>query len=109
MSDRKTPARKKSKGQSTKSPKKTHKATHAGKQPKSDTYTAIANALGAATSEELSALQSSLLKGNNNVAGIPLSPFDAGYLAAQLVAYHKKRKSRKRPKIYLELFFVDEE
>jgi hypothetical protein len=99
----------KSKRKIAKSPKKPRKVVRTRKQPKATDYTAIAKALEAATSEELSALQSSLLKGKNHVAGIPLSPFDAGYLAAQLVASQKKRKSRHRPKIYVEVFFVDRE
>jgi hypothetical protein len=107
MSDKNVRTPKKSKRQSAKSTKKMPKSTRGGKRPKSDPYTAIAKVLDTATSEDLAALQSSLLKGGKRVAGIPLSQFDAGYLAAQLVAYHKKRKRRRRPKIYLELFFVD--
>jgi len=107
MSNKNARTRKTSKRQGAKPTSKVPKSTRTGKRKKSDPYTAIAKALDTATSEELAALQSSLLKGGKRVAGIPLSTFDAGYLAAQLVAYHKKWKRRRRPKIYLELFLVD--
>jgi hypothetical protein len=106
MSDNSSRAQKKPQRQKSKPPKKTARSV---KKAKSDTYEAIAKALDAATPEQLSALQSNLIKGENRVAGIPLSRFDAGYLAAQLVAYHKKPKPRHRPKIYMELFFPDDE